>query len=112
MMAPRKKSPLWKHFTLVNNDFRLASCNYCGYVARRGGENSPKSKCVNRAMQVHIRKCQLSIMSEVQQEQEALKSLQTTDVHDESCRGTVPLFNLRNNSERTKFIRMVIYSEV
>ena len=111
-MAPRNKSPLWKHFTLVNNDFRLASCNYCGYVARRGGENSPKSKCVNRAMQVLIRKCQPSIMSEVQPEQETLKSLQTTDVHDESCRGTVPLFNLRNNSERTMFMRMVSYSEV
>ena len=34
VMPPPKKSQLWNHFTLVNDDFRIASCNYCGNVAR------------------------------------------------------------------------------
>ena len=106
-MPPPKKSPLWNHFTLVNDDFRLASCNYCGHVARRGGDNTPKSKCVNRAMQSHITKCQPDIMNQVAREQVLLKNVPKNDVMDESVRGSVPLFNLRNSSERASFMGMV-----
>ena len=76
-------------------------------MVKRGGENSPKSKCVNRGMQVHITKCQPSIMSEVQKEQVAMKNLPKADFRDESVRGTVPLFNLRNVNERNSFMGMV-----
>ena len=106
MPAP-KKSPLWKHFTLVDDNFRLASCNYCGHVARRGSDNTPRSKCVNRSMQSHITKCQPHIMNEVAKEQELLKNVKQSDANDESVRGCVPLFNLRNNSERASFMGMV-----
>ena len=107
-MSP-KKSPLWKHFTLVNGDFRLAQCNYCAHVVRRGSENAPKSKCVNRTMQSHFNKCQPDIMVEVAKQQQELKGVAKTDVRDESVRGSVPLFKLTNREERAKFIKLVSY---
>ena len=83
MPAP-KKSPLWKHFSIIDDNFRLASCNYCGHVARRGRDDTPKSKSVNRAMQSHIKKCQPDIMNEVAKEQVLLKNVPKSDLNDES----------------------------
>ena len=72
-------------------------------MARRGGDNTPKSKCLNRGMQSHITKCQPDIMNQVAREQVLLKNIPKNDVLDES----VPLFNLRNSSERDSFMGMV-----
>ena len=108
--AGPQKEPTLENFSIIDDNFRLASCNYCGHVARRGRDDTPKSKCVNRAMQSHIKKCQPDIMNEVAKEQVALKNVPKSDVNDESVRGCVPLFNLRNHSERASFMGMVCKS--
>ena len=102
MMTVPKKSPLWKHFTIVEDNFRLAFCNYW-----RGRDHTPKSKCVNRLMQSHITKCQPNVMNEVAKEQVLLKNGTKSDINDESVQGCVPLFILRKNSERATFMGMV-----
>ena len=103
------KSPLWSHFDLVDGDFHLAECKYCGHVVRRGSENAPKSRCVNRTMQAQINKCQPDIMAEVSKLQAEMKCSPKTDVRNESVRGNVPLFKLTNREERAKFIKMVSF---
>ena len=106
-MPGNKKSPLWNHFVLVNGDFHLAECKYCGHVVRRGGDEAPKSRCVNRTMQAHINKCRPDIMEEVSRQQAQLKSVSTVDVWNEAVRGNIPIFKLTNREERIKFIKMV-----
>ena len=106
-MAP-KKSPLWQHFEMPDGNFRKAVCNHCAKIVTCGGENVPKSKCVNRTMHSHMQKMHPDIMVEVAREQEILKyPSQTIDPRNESVRGTIPIFNLRTQTERARFIKLV-----
>ena len=108
-MPGNKKSPLWNHFVLVNGDFHLAECKYCGHVVRQGGDEAPKSRCVNRTMQANVNKCQPDIMEEVSRKKAELMCVSKIDACNEAVRGNVPIFQLNNQEERTKFIKMVSF---
>ena len=109
-MSRRTTSPLWNHFTLPDENFRKALCNHCGALVQRGQPDAPRNKCWNRNMQSHITKEHPEIMVEVAQEQRKSKgSKRLKDPRDESRRGTVPLFNLRNQADRADFIKRVCY---
>ena len=106
-LMPNQPSPLWKHFVSPNLDFRKAQCIHCGVVVNRGPENAPKSKCINRSMQVHMEKAHSDLMEEISREQALMKKPKDVDTRNETVRGTMKIFNLRSQAERAEFIKMV-----
>ena len=91
----RATSPLWKHISSPDGDFRLAQCNQCGVIVQRGTENAPRRKCYNCNMQKHLRKYHGDLMEEVTNSQVAAKvANKEIDVRCELVQGVVPLCSI------------------
>ena len=104
-MAPQT-SPLWDHFVIPDGDYRKAKCLHCETVVSRGGPETPRSKCYNRSMQVHMEvkhKEELTKVLEKRAERKELKK----DSKDETVRGTLPIFSLKNKEQKAAFLKLV-----
>ena len=96
-----QRSKLWEHFKTVECSPHKAICNYCDKVVSRGKEGG---KCLgNKAMNNHLKR----IHPDAFNEYEVARNKTTADPKDETRRGSVPLFNLKNHGERAEFLKLV-----
>ena len=95
------RSKLWEHYQAVEGSPHKTTCNYCGREISRGKEGG--KNLGNKAMNTHLR----NKHPEAFNEYEAARNKTTMDHKDETVRGSVPLFNLKNHGERAEFLKLV-----
>ena len=95
------RSKLWEHFKTVEGSPHKAICNYCDLVVLRGKEGG--KSLGNKTMNNHLKK----IHPDAFNEYEVARNKKTSDPNDETRRGSVPLFNLKNHGERAEFLKLV-----
>jgi len=106
---PRPASVWWKLFTKLE-DFRLAKCDQCGQVVRRGSEGCTPRQVGNAGMKAHIKAAHLGLFEEIEAGVEAANTtlvLEAQDKKDETVRGTKPLFKLRSQGKRAAWRNLV-----
>ena len=81
-------------------------CNHCGATISRGKPDAPRDKCYNRGMQAHMELKHPDGFEKVVEKRVEMKE-KKRDKKDETVRGTVPLYNLRNREEN--MARLFIY---
>jgi hypothetical protein len=91
-MAP-KATPLWDYFSLDSSQPHIARCNNCGKNISRGKEGA--AKLINGGMI-----------------KESEGQGRKIDPKDETLRGTVPLFSLKNHVERKQFLKLVMQCSI
>ena len=102
-MAP-KVTPLWEHFTLQQDQPHIARCHYCEKTISREKEGS--NRLNNGGMIKHLQRLHKECFK-LYKEKES-EGQQKKDSKDETVRGTVPLFSLKNHSERKQFLKLVM----
>ena len=85
---------------------RLVTCNHCGVQLSRGGPMAPKNKWHNKTMDNHLKRIHPEKMKEVGEARGTLVE-KPTDLKDETARGCIPIFNLRNRKEKDSFLSRV-----
>ena len=95
------KSKLWDHFTLKEGAPHKATCNHCSQEMTRGKEGS--KSLGNKTMNGHLKTKHPMAF----QQYEEARTNKVSDPKDESVRGVVPLFNLKNHSKRADFLALV-----
>ena len=78
-----------------------ATCNICNKEMTRGKEGS--KTLGNKTMGAHLK----SQHTMAFQKYEEARTNKVSDPKDETVRGTVPLFNLKNHAERAEFLALV-----
>ena len=85
-------------------------CNHCKAVVCRGKEDTPRNKCYNSSMAAHMKASHSELMVEVREQQAAQRPVERPpDPKDETVRGTLPLFKLRNQVDRAAWRKLVSF---
>ena len=82
------------------------TCNHCGVQLSRGSTTAPKEKWHNKIIDNHLKRVHPDIMKEVC-EARGNKGEKVKDLRDETARGAIPIFNLRNRKEKDAFLSQV-----
>ena len=82
------------------------TCNHCGVQLSRGSTTAPKEKSHNKIMDNHLKRVYPDIMKDVC-ETRGNKEEKVKDLRDETARGAIPIFNLRNRKEKDAFLSQV-----
>jgi hypothetical protein len=100
-----KTSPLWDHCKEKVNAAHLVICDHCSLEIKRGKPDSSRATWTLKSFKYHLEKKHPDAFKKVEQKQ----SIATVkiDPKDETVRGTVPLFRLRNHKERQMFLKKV-----
>ena len=85
---------------------RLVTCNHCGVQLTRGSITAPKEKWHNKIMNNHLKRVHPNIMKEVCEARDN-KGEKAKDPKDETVRGSIPIFNLRNRKDKDAFLSQV-----
>ena len=101
-MGRVKTSSIWAFYTQQEGAQHLARCKTCDKVISRGkaGCKTPN----NGGMLNHLQRIHKDDYQKYKAGEEAKK---TVDVKDETVRGTIPLFKLKNHAERREFQKLV-----
>ena len=94
-------SKLWEHFTLKEGAPHRAICNICSKDLSRGKEGS--KVLGNKTMSTHLKSQHPAAFKDY----EVAKTNKIHDPKDETKRGSVPMFNLKNHGERAEFLALV-----
>ena len=86
---------LWEHFKAKEGAPHKAVCNLCSKEISRGKEG--RKSLGNKSMNTHLKT----------QHPAAFKEYETADPKDETVRGSVPIFSLKNQGERDEFLKLV-----
>ena len=105
-MAP-KATPLWDFFSLESLQPHIARCNTCGKNISRGKEGATKLN--NGGMIAHLRSLHKDQFTKYKEAEGQGKKI---DPKDETLRGTVPLFSLKNHAERKQFLKLVMQCSI
>ncbi len=98
-----KTSLLWDHCKEKAGAAELVVCNYCSMEIRRGKPGSSRAGWTLKNFQYHLEKKHPDFNKQLKDKQ----GLDKKDPKDETVRGTIPLFNLRNHKERQTFLQKV-----
>ena len=107
MKAKPKSSLLWEHGKEKPGEPHLIVCDYCAQVVRRGKADSSRSGWTMKNFQYHIEKKHPEVFRKMKDKKAEIADTKIADTKDETVRGTVPLFNLRNHRERQDFLKRV-----
>jgi hypothetical protein len=99
-----KTSLLWQHCKEKADAGHLVVCNYCAVEIKRGKAGSNRAGWTLKNFQYHLEKKHPDVNQLVKDKQAIDTKI---DPKDETVRGTVPLFNLRNHKERQSFLKKV-----
>jgi hypothetical protein len=105
-MKPKPKSSLlWEHGKEKPEEPHLIVCDYCAQEVKRGNAGSSRSGWTMKNFQYHMEKKHTEVFKKMKEKKD--KVAVKIDPKDETVRGTVPLFNLRNHQERKDFLKRV-----
>ena len=69
---------------------------------------APRGKCYNRGMQAHLNLKHKEIYNTVQEKRTEMQVEKSNrETKDETVRGSVPIFSLRNKEEKEAFLKLV-----
>ena len=100
-MKRDKTSGLWAYFTCQEGAEHIALCTLCNKTISRG-----KAGCTqhNNGGMIHH-------LERIHKDQYMMYKLGQThkkvDMHDDTVRGTIPLFKLKNHTEGQEFLKLV-----
>ena len=95
------RSKLWDHFKAKEGAPHKAVCNLCSKEISRGKEGS--KSLGNKSMNTHLKTQHPAAFKEY----EVAKDNKTADPKDETVRGSVPIFSLKNQGERAEFLKLL-----
>ena len=98
----RRTSQLWEHFDVEEGAIHIGRCKHCNKTFSRGKEDTARPN--NSGLINHLRRLHKDAY---QTYTEAEKRTKKTDVKDETVRGCIPLFNLKNHGERKQFLKQI-----
>ena len=93
-------SKLWEHLKAKEGAPHKAICNYCSKEMSRGKEGGKNLS--NKSMGNHLKSQHPDAFKEYE-----VARIKKGDPKDETVRGSVPLFNLKNYGERAEFLKLV-----
>jgi hypothetical protein len=110
MEKNRKRSWVWKHFTISITDSKFANCNICNGKASRGSAD-PKNQSISCLLS-HL-KTRHPLITEKSPASTLQKTTENSEkVVDpnprENRKRTIPIFNIRSKKQRTEMLQSTI----
>lgn len=101
-----KTSVLWEHCKEKLDAAHIVICDHCSMEIKRGKADSSRASWTLKTFKYHLEKKHPNAFKKVEEKQsnDGVK----IDPKDETVRGTVPLFSLKNHKERQMFLKVRI----